>query len=78
MRNAGHSNVHRAAPPQLPPSSPTQDRDRLAFKRYRTEREAKERRSVVRGLLVMAVIVLMGSIVHAGLDRAFVHGWWRP
>jgi hypothetical protein len=53
-------------------------RDRLAFDRYRREREKTERRSVTRGLILMAIVVLVGSIVRAGLDRAFVHGWWRP
>jgi hypothetical protein len=62
----------------LPASSPAQQRDRLAFAIYRNEREKIERRSVVRGLMLMAVVVLVGSIAHAGLDRVFLHGWWRP
>lgn len=68
----------RAASPQLPASSPAMERDRLAFARYRSEREQAERRSVVRGLILMAAVVLIGSMARAGLDRAFVHGWWRP
>jgi hypothetical protein len=39
--------------------------------------EGSERRSVVRGLIVLAAVVLAWSIVRAGLGRVFVHGWWR-
>jgi hypothetical protein len=78
MPVAKQSREHRAAPPELPPRSPAQERDWLSFKRYRTDRETIERHSVVRGLLVMAVVVLIASIVRAGLDRVFVPGWWRP
>jgi hypothetical protein len=40
-------------------------------------REALERRSMVRGLLVLAVVVLLASFARAGLERVFVAGWWR-
>ncbi len=33
---------------------------------------------MVRGLILLAVVLLMGSAARAGLDRVFVHGWWRP
>ena len=69
---------HRAASPQLPDRSPAFERERREFKRYRSDREKVERRSVVRGLILMAMLVLVGSILRAGLDRTFVHGWWRP
>jgi hypothetical protein len=62
----------------VPSSSPALQRDRQEFRRYQAEREKLERRSVVRGLLMISVLVLVGSIVRAGLDRVFVHGWWRP
>jgi hypothetical protein len=78
MQGSARANDHRAAPPQLPPSSPALERDRQDFQSYRTEREKPERRSVVRGLILMSVLVLVGSIVRAGLDRVFVRGWWRP
>ena len=76
----GSDRIHepRAAPPQLPTASPAFERDRQAYERYRIDREKVERRSVVRGLILLAVLVLVGSILHAGLDRTFVHGWWRP
>jgi fatty acid desaturase len=53
-------------------------RERAEFRRYRKERERIERRSMMRALIMLAVLVLAGSIAHAGLDRVFVHGWWRP
>jgi hypothetical protein len=53
-------------------------RDQAEFRTYQLKREKAERRSVVRGLLLMSALVLAGSIVRAGLDRVFVHGWWRP
>jgi hypothetical protein len=62
----------------VPSSSPALQRDRQEFRRYQAEREKLERRSVVRGLLMISVLVLVGSIMRAGLDRVFVHGWWRP
>ena len=40
--------------------------------------EGSERRSVVRGLILLAVVLLVGSMARAGLDRVFFHGWWRP
>jgi hypothetical protein len=69
---------HRAAPSQLPALTPAFERDRQKFARYRNDREKIERRSVVRGLILLAIVLLVGSIVRAGLDRVFVHGWWRP
>jgi hypothetical protein len=78
MQGSARANDHRAASPKLPSSSPALERDRQEFKSYQGEREKTERRSVVRGLMLMAVLVLVGSMVRAGLDRVFVHGWWRP
>lgn len=78
MQASERANEHRAASPQLPALTPACKRDRLEFARYRNDREKTERRSVVRGLLLLAVVLLVGSIVRAGLDRVFVHGWWRP
>ena len=78
MQGSARANEQRATSPQLPASSPTLERDRQEFQSYRAQREKTERRSVVRGLMLMAVLVLVGSMVRAGLDRVFVHGWWRP
>jgi hypothetical protein len=69
---------HRAAAPRAPEPTRGRVRDRAEFERYRGERETIERRSAVRGLILLAVVVAVGSMARAGLDRVFVHGWWRP
>jgi hypothetical protein len=78
MQSSERVHEHRAAPPQLPVLTPALEQKREEFEAYRREREAVERRSVVRALILIAIVVLVGSIVHVGLDRVFVHGWWRP
>ncbi len=78
MRVSERNDEHRAAPPQVPVVSPAFERERQEFERYRKDREKTERRSVVRGLILLAIVLLVGSMVRAGLDRVFVHGWWRP
>ena len=40
-------------------------------------REALERRSILRGLILFAILVLIISLLHAGTDRSFPAGWWR-
>lgn len=69
---------HRAAPPQLPALTPAFERQQAEFELYRKQREQVERRSMLRGLILIAVLVLIGSIARAGFARAFMHGWWRP
>lgn len=44
---------------------------------YLGEREGKERRSMLRGLILLAVLVLVFSLVRAGTERVFYAGWWR-
>jgi hypothetical protein len=68
---------HRAAPPRVPEPTRALLADRAAAMERRREREGIERRSMVRGLLVIAALVLVLSIARAGLDRVFVPGWWR-
>jgi hypothetical protein len=68
----------RAAAPRTPEPTRGQVRALAAFKIYRAERERIERRSTVRGLILLAVVVAVGRIARAGLDRVFVQGWWRP
>jgi hypothetical protein len=38
---------------------------------------ALEQRRMVRGLLLLGILVLLASLAHAGLGRAFYQGWWR-
>ena len=78
MQSSEHIREHRAEPAALPAMTRALLLKRKEFEAYRREREAIERRSVVRALLLIGVVVLVGSIVHAGLDRVFVQGWWRP
>jgi hypothetical protein len=78
MKSAERVGEHRGIAPQLPEPTRGLKREREEFQRYRKEREGIERRSMVRGLIVLAVLALVGSIARAGLDRVFVHGWWRP
>jgi hypothetical protein len=39
--------------------------------------ETRERRSQVRALLWLALLVIFGSILRFGVHRVFTHGWWR-
>jgi hypothetical protein len=68
----------RAAAPRTPEPTRGKVRDRAEVQMYRAGRERIERRSTVRGLILLAVVVAVGSIARAGLDRVFVQGWWRP
>src|SRR5579875_3406738 len=43
---------------------------------YLQAREALERRSALRGLVLMALLALVVSLIRAGADRAFYAGWW--
>jgi hypothetical protein len=39
--------------------------------------ERSERRRQVRGLVLLAVAVLVFSVLRAGVHRVFGVGWWR-
>ncbi|MBB5063894.1 hypothetical protein [Granulicella mallensis] len=69
---------HRAEPPRIPASTRTLERAEQERKAYFREREQLEHRSLVRGLLWLAALVLVVSMARAGLGRVFVPGWWRP
>jgi hypothetical protein len=75
MQSSGSGGGHRAAAAQAPEPTRGLVRERAELRRYRKEREEIERRSMVRGLILLAVLALVGSIAHAGLDRVFVHVW---
>ncbi len=46
-------------------------------KPQRTASEIQERRRQVRGLLLIALVILILSILRAGVHRVFTQGWWR-
>ena len=67
----------RAAPPR-PPALPKgileREKEREAGILVR---EASERRSSLRGLVLLAVLAFALSCIYAGLNRAFAAGWWQ-
>lgn len=44
---------------------------------YRREREVLERGSVLRGLILLAILVVLFAVVHGEASRVFPAGWWR-
>ncbi len=72
----GITPVHRASPPHAPRASAALESARAEHDAYTQDRERTEHAGLLRALLVLAAVVLVGSIWRAGLDRVFVHGWW--
>jgi len=72
MRSAGH----RAEPPR-PPALTERDRHRENARLLRlSERLGVEQRSLLRGLILLAVVILIASLARAGFGRLFVARWW--
>ena len=67
----------RAASPAIPASTRQHERALLARGAYHREREQIERRRQLRGLLILALIVIALSIARAGLGRVFPPSWWH-
>jgi len=67
-----------AQPPRTPPPTRALERAEEARRTHLRQREILERRSLVRGLLLLALVVLLASMMHAGFSRIFVHRWWHP
>ena len=78
MPNVEPPMERRAQPPRPPAPTPAMERVRDAERIYQQERERDQRRSLLRGLLWLALLALIFSVVRAGLHRVFVPGWWRP
>ncbi len=66
-----------AGPPRPPAPTRALELDREARQSHYQARERIERHSVLRGLVLLAVLALLAAMARAGLDRVFVHGWWR-
>ncbi len=67
----------RAAPPAVPPSTRQYEHALAERDTYHRDREHVERRRQLRGLLILAFVVIMLSIVRAGLGRVFPPTWWH-
>ncbi len=68
---------HRAAAARAPELSRGAQRELAALRERRRQGEQVERRGMVRGLLLLAFVVLVASSWRAGLQRVFLAGWWR-
>jgi hypothetical protein len=69
---------YRACPVQIPMPTRALERKRDDYRVYLLGRERLERTSIVRGLILLALVVLAVSIARAGLERVFVPYWWKP
>jgi hypothetical protein len=49
----------------------------MSTSREGAERIRQERTRQVRGLLLLLVLILLGTILHAGVRNVFLPGWWR-
>lgn len=73
MRASGHD----AEPPRAPASRERDKRDERARKLELQRRVGREQQSMLRGLILLAVTILVVSLVRAGFGRLFVPGWWN-
>ena len=67
----------RAQPPRPPALSPSQQRAELARREALAARLGIEQRSLLRGLILLALTALLFSLARAGFGRLFLPGWWR-
>jgi hypothetical protein len=68
---------HRAAAPRAPELSRGAERELAAMRERLRQGEQVERRGTVRGLLLLALVVVVASFWRAGWQRVFLAGWWR-
>ena len=68
---------HRAEAVRPPEPTRAVKEARLQNKAFRRSREALERRSVLRGSILLAIVAMVVSMARAGWDRVFIFGWWR-
>jgi hypothetical protein len=69
--------THGAQPPRPPTPTPAQDRAERTRLAVLSARLSLEQRSLLRGLILLALLILFASLAHAGFGRLFVPGWWR-
>ena len=67
----------RAAAPRAPLATPEMQRVLAEQREHRERGVLRERRSMARGLLLLALGVLVASVLRAGVGRVFLPGWWR-
>ena len=68
----------RRAQPARPPALRERDeREERARKDELRARLGREQRSMLRGLILLAVVILIASLWRAGFGRLFVPGWWN-
>ncbi|HEX5285190.1 MAG TPA: hypothetical protein VFW30_13795 [Bryocella sp.] len=67
----------RAEPPRPPALSERDERNERARKKTLSARLGREQQSLLRGLILLAVVILILSLVRAEFGRLFVPGWWR-
>ena len=68
---------YRAKPPRPPELGAGAKQASQEHGVYLRDCEALRHRSLLRGLLVLAVIALAISLYRAGLSRAFFPRWWQ-
>ena len=72
MRSVGH----RAGPPR-PPALTEREQQRESARLDRLKARVQlEQRSLLRGLILLAVLILIVSLARAGFGRLFVPRWW--
>jgi hypothetical protein len=72
MRSAGR----RAEPPR-PPALTERDQHREKARLETLKARLRlEQRSLLRGLILLAVVILIASLARAGFGRLFVPRWW--
>jgi hypothetical protein len=72
MRSAGRR-VEPPRPPALTERDQRRERARLETLKVRV---GMEQRSMLRGLILLAVVILIASLARAGFGRLFVPNWW--
>jgi hypothetical protein len=68
---------HRAQPPRPPEPTPQDKRKEAARRQALDARLGLEQRSLLRGFILLAVIVVLASLVRSDFSRLLVPGWWR-